>query len=422
MQLAPKQLDSILDAYLSRINIWHGAVRSGKTVGSIVRFLEILANPPKGGHIVIVGKTERTIKRNILSVIADHVGKRRVKLLRDGMVAICGVVCLMVGANDARAETKIRGGTFAVAYVDEITLCPESFFKMLLSRLSVPGATLLGTTNPDSPYHWLKRDYIDRRDELHLKLFHFTLDDNPFLASEYVEALKLEYTGLWYRRFILGEWCLAEGAVYADQWDEARNTWKGPYTPQVKWWAAGDYGTTNPTTFGLYSEDRAGVVTCWSEYWWDSRAEQRQKTDQQYVADFFMWLQRAGAEVAADARAAGLPPPLTMPAFLRLDPAAASLRVAFEQDRRIRIENANNDVLQGIRHVGGRLAAGTFLVHKRCTHSHREMSAYTWDPKAQARGEDAPIKINDHTQDRHRYAMYAPAFKPDSRTSAQRNI
>lgn len=421
MKLAPKQLDSVLAA-TCRINLWHGAVRSGKTVGANVRWLEVLANPPRGGHLVVAAKTERTLRRNVLAPIEDLVGKRWVRYGgSDGTVKICGVPCLMVGANDARSEAKIRGGTFAGCLGDEVTLWAESFFKMMLSRLSVAGAMFLGTTNPDSPYHWLKTGFIDRP-ELGINVQHFTLDDNPFLDPAYVQALKLEYTGLWYRRFILGEWCLAEGAVYADQWDESRNIWKGPYTPQVKWWTAGDYGTTNPTTFGLYSEDRSGVVTCWSEYWWDSREQQRQKTDAQYVADFFEWLQRAGAEVAADARAVGIAPPLTMPGYLRLDPAAASLRVAFEQDRRIRVENANNDVLQGIRHVGGKLATGSFLIHPRCKHSIREMSAYTWDPKAQARGEDAPLKINDHTQDRHRYAMYSPAFKPDSRASSQRNI
>ena len=391
-------------------------MRSGKTIGSIVRWLEFIAHAPKGGHLVIVGKTERTIKQNVIAPIEDMIGSKRVKYGQDGLVTIDGRKCLMVGANDSRAEGKIRGGTFAGAYCDEITLLPEAFFKMLLSRLSVPGAKLFGTTNPDSPFHWFKRDFLDNH-VLDLACFHFLLDDNPSLPPEYVSALKAEYKGLWYRRFINGEWCQAEGAVYGDQWDEDACTFTG-YTMQREWWAAGDYGTTNPTTFGLYARDAAGKERCFHEYWWDSRAEQRQKTDAQYVDDWFKWLQRAQADIAADARAAGLPVPNVQPKVLRLDPAAASLRVAFEQ-RGVNVEKANNDVLEGIKHVAGRLATRNFSIHQRCSQSIREMGAYVWDPKAQARGEDAPLKTDDHTQDRHRYALYSPTFKPDARTTAQ---
>lgn len=418
MQLTPKQEESVLDAF-RRLNVWCGSVRSGKTIGSIIRLLEVLACPPPGGHIVIVGKTERTIKQNVIAPIEGLVGRSRVKFGQDGQVRICGVVCLMVGANDARAEGKIRGGTFAVAYVDEIVLIPEGFFRMLLSRLSVAGATFLGTTNPDSPFHWFKRDFIDKAD-LDLALFHFVIDDNPTLPPEYVASLKKEYTGLWYRRFILGEWCQAEGAVYADQWDEGRCTFTG-FTQQLEWWAACDYGTTNPTTFGLYSRDRAGNVWCWSEYWWDSRATKRQKSDEEYVTDYLEWINTSAREVAEDAAGSGFPAPSCRPGHVRLDPSAASLKVAFEK-RGIRVDAANNDVLEGIKHVGGLLQRGAFRIHKRCKESIREMGSYVWDPKAQARGEDAPVKTDDHTQDRHRYAIYNPSFAPTEATSAHVRI
>jgi PBSX family phage terminase large subunit len=290
---------------------------------------------------------------------------------------------------------------------------------MLLSRLSVAGAIFLGTTNPDSPFHWFKRDFIDRRD-LDLALFHFTIEDNPNLPPEYVAALKKEYTGLWHRRFILGEWCQAEGAVYADQWDEDRCTFTG-FTQQVEWWAACDYGTTNPTTFGLYSKDRAGNVWCWSEYWWDSRATKRQKSDEEYVTDYLEWINTSAREVAEDAAGSGFPAPSCRPGHVRLDPSAASLRIAFEK-RGIRVDAADNDVLEGIKHVGALLQRGAFRIHKRCKESIREMGSYVWDPKAQARGEDAPVKADDHTQDRHRYALYNPSFAPTEATSSRVRI
>ena len=110
----------------------------------------------------------------------------------------------VVGANDERAEGKIRGSEFAGALIDEATLIPEGFFKMLLSRLSIPGAQLFASTNPDSPYHWLKTDYIDREEELNLKVFSFDIRDNPSLGETYIEELSKEYHGLWYKRYLMG--------------------------------------------------------------------------------------------------------------------------------------------------------------------------------------------------------------------------
>ena len=119
------------------------------------------------------------------------------------------------GASNAQAESKIRGMTLNGAYCDELSLFPEDFFAMLLSRLSVSGAKLIATTNPDNPGHWLKRNYLDN-DALDLLDLKFTLDDTPFLPSEYVRALKTEYTGVFYDRFILGNWTAAEGRIYED--------------------------------------------------------------------------------------------------------------------------------------------------------------------------------------------------------------
>src|SRR5690606_8882998 len=118
------------------------------------------------------------------------------------------------GANDDRAEAKIRGSEFAGCLLDELTLLPENFVKMLLSRLSVPGAKFFASTNPDSPFHWAKTDFIDREAELTCKVFSFHIDDNPALDEDYKRELKREYQGLWYKRYIEGLWVMAEGAVY----------------------------------------------------------------------------------------------------------------------------------------------------------------------------------------------------------------
>lgn len=130
---------------------------------------------------------------------------------------------MLEGANDQRSESKIRGITLGGAYCDELTLFPRDFFTMLLSRLRVTGAKLIATTNPDVPTHWLKTEYIDNgnlADDM-LNIF-FSIDDNTTLDKDYVSSLKKEYTGVYYDRFILGKWVVANGAIYKVFSDDPR--------------------------------------------------------------------------------------------------------------------------------------------------------------------------------------------------------
>lgn len=401
-----------------RLNIWEGSVRSGKTVASILRWVQwVLTEAPDEGELVMTGKTSRTMERNVLNPIMDMLGSRNAWYNRGtGEFHIQGLnrPINIIGASDERAQEKIRGATVCGAYGDELTLWPESYFKMLLSRLSVKGAKLFGTTNPDSPYHWLKRDYLNRQDELDMAVFHFTLDDNDHLDPAYVRSLKREYTGLWYKRFISGLWVLAEGAVF-DMWDDAlhtldvqamleadvRNGKRGQ--PRFKrYFVAVDYGTNNPCTFGLYGFDH-GIVTIGGkaviprvylerEYYWDSTATSRQKTDAQYGDDFVAFL--GGVR----------------PEAIYVDPSALSF-VSELRHRGFRVTEAKNEVLDGIRFVGKMLSAGKFKIDAACEHTIGEFSAYVWDTKAQQRGEDKPIKERDHAMDRNRYGLYTHFFR-----------
>jgi PBSX family phage terminase large subunit len=382
-RFSQKQLDSIRNS-TARLNFWEGAVRSGKTIASIVRWLDYIATGP-AGDLLMVGKTERTLKRNILDVMEQILGPRLYRYNKgEGEVYVCGRKVYVVGANDERAEGKIRGMTLAGAYGDEVTLWPENFFKMLLSRLSVAGAKFFGTTNPDSPYHWLKTEYLDKPD-LDLLDWHFTLDDNPNLDPAYIDALKREYTGLWYKRFIQGLWVLAEGAVY-DMWDDKTHVVEAPKGLRHKIVGV-DYGTTNPCTFGLFEWEDGFPVYLTSEYWWDSKERGRQKTDPEYADDFARWLGN------------------DKPEAVYVDPSAASF-IAELRKRGYRVREADNDVLAGIRFVSGLLQERRFLVDASCKQTIREFSGYVWDAKAQKKGEDKPLKQNDHAMDRTRYALY----------------
>lgn len=202
---------------LKRINILEGSVRSGKTWISLVLWAFWIATMPKQGNYLMVAKTLTSLRRNCLDLLTKLVGSRNFSYnLPKKEASLFGRLVYLEGVNDARAESKIRGMTLQGAYCDELTLFTEDFFSMLLSRLSEPGAKLIGTTNPDNPNHWLKTKYIDRaeQDKLDLLTQQFLIDDNIFLEREYVENLKKEYTGVFYDRFILGLWKPAEGLIY----------------------------------------------------------------------------------------------------------------------------------------------------------------------------------------------------------------
>lgn len=396
-EMSDTQINSLTDS-VARINIWHGSVRSSKTIMSIVRWIEYVEVAPKG-KLLMVGKTERTLKRNILDVIEDMVGPSNYHFSSGkGEVRIFNRPIEIVGANDERSENKIRGMTLAGAYGDELTLWPESFFKMLMTRLSVRGSMFFGTTNPDSPYHWLKVDYLDREHELNMRSFHFTLHDNPALDPEYVASLEKEYSGLWYKRFIQGLWVMAEGVVY-DMFDNEGHVLEEDQLPVNvmefdRYYVPIDYGTANPTVFLLIGERTAedGIRKSYilKEYYYDGRKEQVQKTDSQYADD----LEEFIGELYVQS--------------IYVDPSAKSFITELRQRSKIlsAVTEAVNDVIDGIREVGKRLQQNTLYVLKSCVNVIREFNAYVWDAKAQKIGEDKPTKENDHALDALRYYVY----------------
>ena len=218
IEFNPKQADLVRmlkRGELARINILEGAVRSGKTWISLIIFALWVATMPPDATFLMVAKTLTSLKRNCLELLQSLVGEANFEYnISQKQGTLFGRTVYLEGVNDVRAEGKIRGMTLSGAYCDEATLFTEDFFTMLLSRLSRPGAKLFASTNPDNPSHFLKRKYIDRADELGALVVKFTILDNKALDPDYVESLKREYTGLYYKRFILGEWCAAEGVCY----------------------------------------------------------------------------------------------------------------------------------------------------------------------------------------------------------------
>lgn len=200
---------------LKRLNILDGSVRSGKTWISIVLWMFWVATMPRNKSYLMVARTLTTLKRNCLDLMEGLAGKDNFTYsLAQKQGELFGRRIYLEGANDVRSEGKIRGMTLQGVYCDEITLFPQDFFKMLLSRLSEPDAKLFGTTNPDSPKHWLKKDFLDKKKELDLLSMRFLIDDNTFLPKDYIKNIKKEYSGVFYERFIRGRWVNAEGLIY----------------------------------------------------------------------------------------------------------------------------------------------------------------------------------------------------------------
>lgn len=410
LPLSRKQVASIVEAQHAPIALWSGAVSSGKTIASLIAFLIALVVAPDHGLIVVVGRTLQTIERNLIDPLqsrhlfgplAGHVHHTT----GSTTATILGRTVHLVGASDARAEGRIRGATIALAYVDEATLLPHAFWMMLLSRLRVGSQSrLLATTNPDGPFHWLRKEFILRADEVGLRNWHFTLDDNPSLDPGFVTRLKAQYTGLWFRRFILGEWCLASGAVY-DMFDETRHVVDlMPY--MRRWTAVGiDYGTVNPFSAVLVGHGEDNRLYAVSEYRHDSATALRQLTDAEYSAAVRHWLanvRRPGEQ----GQATGV-----RPEWIFVDPSAASFMNQLWTERVPNIAPAVNDVLDGIRSVSVALGSGLLRIHRSCTGLLGELPGYAWDEKAAERGEDKPLKVADHSADALRYALHSTAHE-----------
>lgn len=402
MTLSPKQLRSVREAN-GRVCVWEGAIRSGKTIGSLLRWLIYLADPPSGGELVMFGRTRDAVWRNVIGPLQDpglFGGAAATVVGNYGAptVSILGRRVHIIGASDAKAEMVIRGMTVAGAYGDELTTIPEQFFTQMLGRMSVPNAQLFGTTNPDNPAHWLKRKFLDRAQQLpDWRRFTFRLSDNPSLTARYVASISAEFTGLWYRRFILGEWVAAEGAVY-DMFDE--HTHRVPWTDlpaMSRLLAVGlDYGTTNATAallLGLGVDRRLYLVDEWRHD--PAQAAGRRLSDAQLSAGLRGWLDLAHLPQPAQPRIE----------WVAVDPAAASMKVQLHGDGVTNVIDADNNVAYGIRTTASLLGAGQLLVADRCGGWLSEVTGYAWDPKATEAGEDKPIKTADHSLDAGRYAV-----------------
>ena len=378
---------------LKRINILEGSVSSGKTWISLVMWafwVKTMPNTPDSLYLMSA-RSLTTLKRNCLLLLQSLVGKKNFTFSissKEGW--LFGRHILLEGANDAQAESKIRGLTLQGAYVDEATKVPYDFWVMLLSRLRKLGAKLFATTNPDAPAHWLKEKYIDRADELDLLDIKFTIDDNTTLPKDYVENIKKEYTGVFYDRFINGEWVLAEGIIYP-MYQDAIET---PPDAQISRYCLSiDYGTMNAFSVGLWGK-YGDVWYRINEYYYSGRDTGVQKTDEEYAEELDKLIAPIMAEREKE-QGAYMEKMETI-----IDPSAASFITLLRKKKWYKVTPADNAVLDGIRDTASAMQTGKIKISPICKNWLKEAQGYVWDENE---SEDKPVKINDHAMDDMRY-------------------
>lgn len=406
-----KALDAINNSD-SFINILEGAVRSSKTVSSTIAWINFLRESPHD-EFLMTGVTADTLYRNVIGsdrgieyilgkraqYISSTKGGARLLLNLDGHEKLC----YCVGVPNKKAEAKIRGMTIGGWYADEITAYPEEVVTQSINRMSLPGARALWTMNPDSPFHYIKADYIDKAEDKGYRHWHFTLDDNLALTQDYKDNLKKAYSGLWYKRFVLGEWVQAEGVIYdmfsADHYPNGHIVNELP--KMKKYWVGIDYGTSNDTVFLLIGWGVDNNLYVMREWRYSGKENYSSKTDAQYRQELVKWLRKLEDEFDNFAVE-----------WIFVDPSAKSFITELWQRRGehralSRVTGAKNDVLGGIRKVASLLGAYKLFVHASCEGVKREFTLYVWDEKAQERGEDSPVKAHDHSLDSLRYVIYS---------------
>jgi PBSX family phage terminase large subunit len=400
--LSSKQLNFLKDSQKERILILEGAVRSGKTYVSLWKWLRNITYG-KPGEYCMLSRTYDTFKRNLLPQLTRMIGSDARYYAGKREMHLWDKTIHIIGADDERAEAKLRGSTFMGAYVDEATIIPESVFKMLISRCAMGGGQIIATTNPDSPYHWVKKDYIDNNSDV--KTWQFTLDDNPELSSDEKAYLRRQYKGLWYQRFIEGKWVQAEGAIY-DFFDQKLHIMDFPQSTAQFYIVGIDYGTTNPCAFVLIGINFNKFPNIWveDEYYYDSKVHQMQKTDAEYAENLQRFIKNRSIKA------------------IYIDPSAASFRLELQKAGVQNLFEAENEVIDGIRFVAKYLDQGTLKICRKCDNLIKEFQSYVWDAKSLKSGIDRPLKENDHALDALRYALYTHFFGKDSQRLTSQDL
>lgn len=398
--LTKKQAEYIRNAH-HRWNVSSGAVRSGKSHLQITYTIPTRLEERRGrrGLRLILGATRANIERNILQPMRDVYGNSIASEINSKNYAkIFGEKVYCIGADNIRQVAKIRGSEVAYAAIDEATDINKEVFEMLKSRLSLPWSCCDITTNPASPNHWFKQFLDSAEQGVDIYCQNYTIYDNPFLPEEYVHALEAEYAGgVWFDRYILGKWTLAEGLIFANYAKALVDS--VPANPQ-EYALSIDYGTSNPFAVLLW-ERHGNMWTASKELYYSGRDTGVQKTDDEYLQMLERLIEPIKPLLLKKERDMwGGYTERVEPVTVVIDPSAASFIALLRRSKWFRVREADNAVIDGIRNTSTAIERGLIKVHSSCKHWQDEAQSYVWD---EAAVEDRPVKENDHLMDSMRY-------------------
>lgn len=378
---SPKRKTSSYDGI-----ICDGAVRSGKTLCMSVSFVSWAMFSFNGGSFAVCGKTIRSVKRNVASPLLDilrGLGFRvQEKLSSNIFIVYSGGrknTFYLFGGRDESSAALIQGITLCGVLFDEAALMPRSFVEQALARCSVEGSKLWFNCNPEYPQHWFCREWVKKTKEKNIYYIHFVMEDNPSLSKKMLERYKKLYSGSFYDRFVLGKWTASEGLVYPFMSDD-KMLYDVPEGQAEEYIISCDYGTVNPSSFGLW----ALFDGCWyriSEYYYSSKKEGMSRTDEEHYQGL--------CELAGNRKISKI----------IVDPSAASFIEVIKRHEKYNAVSAKNNVLDGIRQTSTALKDGAVRICRTCGDSIREFGLYRWE----SGGNDRPVKENDHSMDDIRY-------------------
>lgn len=367
-----------------------GAIRSGKTLSMSLSYVLWAMNSFNQQNFGMAGKTIGSFRRNVLFWLKLMLVSRKYTVIdkrSDNLLIVSKGNTVnyfyIFGGKDERSQDLIQGITLAGMFFDEVALMPESFVNQATGRCSVDGSKYWFNCNPDNPRHWFKVNWIDKAEEKRLVYLHFTMDDNLSLSERIKARYRGMYVGVFFKRYILGLWCVAEGLVYS-MFDEEKHVSDKHMTGAKEWVVSVDYGTVNPFAAGLWAFDGRHAQMEY-EYYYDSRETGIRRDDETHYQEL--------CKLIGDRKVS----------FIIVDPSAASFIETIKKHGKFIAKGAENDVLDGIRIVTTMLNKGIISFYKDCESVMQEMGLYSWDMESV---EDAVIKENDHQCDQIRYFAY----------------
>lgn len=367
-----------------------GAIRSGKTLCMSLSYVLWAMESFNQQNFGMAGKTIGSFRRNVLFWLKLMLKSRGYQVIdhrSDNLIVVSKGdtqnFFYIFGGKDERSQDLIQGITLAGMFFDEVALMPESFVNQATGRCSVTGSKFWFNCNPNSPRHWFKVNWIDKCDEKRIIYLHFTMDDNLSLSEQIKERYRSMYVGVFFKRYILGLWCVAEGLVYS-MFDEEKHVSDEHMSGALEYIVSIDYGTVNPFSAGLWAFDGKNSQRE-AELYYNSREAGKRVDDEAYY--------KMLKELIGDRKIS----------CIIIDPSAASFIEVIKKYGEYTVKKADNDVLDGIRVVTTMLNKGLLKIYKDCTSCINEFGLYCWDEE---KNNDTVIKENDHAMDDTRYYVY----------------